>query len=345
MPFDILVMATGSQVIIPQIEGTSSAGVFTLKNLVDAIAIKKYLSEKQCRRVVIVGAGFIAMEVSEALRHRGVAVTIIDRGSLPAHRWSAEFGIILKEELLAHGVEYVAGATVREIAPGKEFALSVKTDQGDFPADLVLLAAGVKPNINLATELGLQIGKTGAIAVDVYQKASLKDVYAVGDCCEAYHRITGNYTYMPLGDIANKQGRVAGRNIGGRPLQFAGVIGAQSFRLFNLEVAATGINEKEAMNAGFNPISNITSGNAIAGSMGKKPLTLQLIADRTTGKLLGAQAVGEQGAVARINALSVALWSGLTIDEISYLDFAYAPPFGGAWDIIHNAAQALRRKI
>jgi len=138
---------------------------------------------------------------------------------------------------------------------------------------------------------------------------------------------------------------VAGRNIGGKPFEFAGIVGAQSFRLFNLECAATGIDEKEAALSNYNPVSTLIWGNAIAGSLGQKKIGLKLIADKSSGKLLGAQAVGFAGAVSRISSLSVALWAGMNIDEVAYLDLAYAPPFSGAWDIIHNAAQALRRAI
>ncbi|OPY89213.1 MAG: NADH peroxidase [Smithella sp. PtaU1.Bin162] len=170
-------------------------------------------------------------------------------------------------------------------------------------------------------------------------------MYAVGDCCESWNRVSRSWVNIPLGDIANKQGRVAGRNIGGNPLTFDGIVGAQSFRLFNLECAATGIAEKEAAAAGYSPVSNITWGSAMAPSLGMRKIGLKLIADKSSGRLLGAQAVGVAGAVGRINALSVALWTELDLDQIGYLDLAYAPPFSAVWDIIHNAAQALRREI
>jgi CoA-dependent NAD(P)H sulfur oxidoreductase len=171
-------------------------------------------------------------------------------------------------------------------------------------------------------------------------------VYAVGDCCESFHRVSGRWVNIPLGDIANKQGRVAGRNIGGGVMLFPGIVGSQCFKVFDLEVVATGLDEREAAQSGFHPVSTLVWGNSIAGSMpGNKKLGLKLIADRATGKLLGAQAVGEMGAVSRINTLSCALWAGLTLDDVGYLDLAYAPPVGGSWDPIHIAAQALRRQI
>jgi NADPH-dependent 2,4-dienoyl-CoA reductase/sulfur reductase-like enzyme len=343
--FDILTIATGTKALIPDIPGVDNPGVFTLKNLEDAIKIKTYLHENKCRKAVIIGAGFIAMEMSEALCAAGVKTVIIHRGSLPANRWDAKLSELMLEELKNNGVEFVPTAEVTSIEVGTQAPLSVVTDQGKWDADMVLLAIGVKPDVRQALELGLTIGKTGAVAVNHFQQTSQENVYAAGDCCESWHRVSNRWVNIPLGDIANKQGRVAGRNIGGKPFEFAGIVGAQSFRLFNLECAATGIDEKEAAQSNYNPVSTLIWGNAIAGVLGQKKIGLKLIADKSSGKLLGAQAVGFAGAVSRINSLSVALWAGMNLDEIAYLDLAYAPPFSGAWDIIHNAAQALRRAI
>ena len=223
--------------------------------------------------------------------------------------------------------------------------MCVKTSQGDFEGDLVLMAIGVRPNVALAKSIGLKIGETGAISVNFAQRTSIENIFAAGDCCESFHRVSRRWVNIPLGDIANKQGRVAGRNIGGRPLHFDGVVGAQSFRLFGLECAATGLTEKEAAAAGFSPVVNVTWGNTMAPAMGPRKIGLKLVADRSTGRLLGAQAVGAAGTVGRIDALSVALWNGMNLDQVGYLDLAYAPPFSAAWDVIHNAAQALGRSI
>jgi CoA-dependent NAD(P)H sulfur oxidoreductase len=194
--------------------------------------------------------------------------------------------------------------------------------------------------------MGLPIGETGAIRVNFSQRTPNEGIYAVGDCCEAFHRVSGRWVNVPLGDIANKQGRVAGRNIAGGDMIFPGIVGAQSFRVFDLEVAATGLDEREATQSGFHPASALVWGNAIARSMpGNAKLGLKLIADRATGKLLGAQSVGKAGAVSRINTLSAALWAGMTLDDVGYLDLAYSPPFSGSWDLIHVAAQTLKRHL
>lgn len=344
-PYDFLVMSTGTSAIVPDMPGIDLPGVFSLRNLEDAISIKTWLRDKNAKRVVIIGGGFIGLEMSEALHAANIKTTIIHKDSLPANRWDTTLSATMLEELQAHDVEFVANATAQTIEKGTTQLLRVTTDKGSWEGDLVLLAIGVKPDTRLAKTIGLDIGKTGAISVNFVQQTSMENVYAVGDCCESWHRVSRRWVNIPLGDIANKQGRVAGRNIGGKPLTFDGIVGAQSFRLFNLECAATGLSEKEALDAGYAPVSNITWGSAMAPALGMRKIGLKLIADKSSGKLLGAQAVGVAGVVGRINALSVALWAGLDLDEIGYIDLAYAPPFSAAWDIIHNAAQSLRRTI
>ncbi|MDD4861706.1 MAG: FAD-dependent oxidoreductase [Smithellaceae bacterium] len=345
VPYDVMVMATGTSAVVPDMPGIDLPGVVSLRNLEDAIRIKTWLREKNAKRVVIVGGGFIGLEMSEALAAAGIQTTIIHKDPLPANRWDAALSKMMLEELQVNGVEFAANAAALTIEKGGKALLTVTTDQGEYEGDLVLLAIGVRPDASLAKAAGLKIGPSGAIAVNFAQQTSLANVYAAGDCCESFHRVSRRWVNIPLGDIANKQGRVAGRNIGGKPLTFDGIVGAQSFRLFNLECAATGLSEKEALAAGFSPVSNITWGSAMAPALGMKKIGLKLIAARSSGKLLGAQAVGQAGAVGRINALSVALWTGLDLDQIGYLDLAYAPPFSAAWDIIHNAAQALGRSL
>ncbi len=343
--YDILVVATGTSAIIPDMPGNGLPGVFSLRNLEDAISIKAWLKEKNVKRVVIIGGGFIGLEMCEALHTAGIQTTIIHKDGFPANRWDAALSQMMMEELQAHQVQFVGKASARAIDKGNKTSLCVSMDQGECEGDMILMAVGVRPDVSLAKSAGLKTGASGAIKVNFAQQTSTENIYAVGDCCESFHRVSRNWVNIPLGDIANKQGRVAGRNIGGRPLTFDGIVGAQSFRLFGLECAATGLSEREAIAAGFSPVSNITWGSAMAPSLGTRKIGLKLTADRSTGKLLGAQAVGVAGAVGRINALSVALWSGLDLDQVGYLDLAYSPPFSPSWDIIHNAAQALARSM
>jgi NADPH-dependent 2,4-dienoyl-CoA reductase/sulfur reductase-like enzyme len=346
LPYDILVLGTGTTPLLPGIPGETLEGVFTLKRFTDAIRIKAWLREVPCRKAIIVGAGFIGMEMCEAIRNLGIETQVFHRGTLPVNRWDPEFSQAVLDELRWHGVDFVTETEMRAVEEGKNHRLRLVTNHGEAEADMILMAVGIRPDVALAKQMGLPLGETGAIRVNFSQRTPREGVYAVGDCCESFHRVSGRWVNIPLGDIANKQGRVAGRNIGGGSMIFSGIVGAQSFKVFDLEVAATGLDEREAALSGFHPASTLIWGNAIAGSMpGNTKLGLKLIADRATGKLLGAQAVGKAGAVSRINTLSAALWAGLTLDDVGWLDLAYAPPVGPSWDPIHIAAQALRREI
>jgi NADPH-dependent 2,4-dienoyl-CoA reductase/sulfur reductase-like enzyme len=346
IPFDFLVFGTGTKVVTPGIPGEDREGVFVLKGLTDAIRIKRLIQETSCRKAVIIGAGFIGLEMSEAFRQAGIETTMVHRRALPAARWDPELSRLILEEMGRHGATFVPNTVVVSIEAGSACRLRLNTSGGPLEADLILLAMGVRPDADLAGEAGLALGPSGAIAVNFSQRTCEENIYAAGDCCESYHRVSGRWVNVPLGDIANKQGRVAGSNIAGSPMVFPGIVGAQSFKIFDLEAAATGLNEREATEAGFHPVSNLVWGTSSARSMpSAKKLGLRITADRGTGKLLGAQAVGEMGAVSRINTLSAALWAGMTLEDVAYLDLAYSPPFGGAWDPIHLAAQGLLRKL
>jgi NADPH-dependent 2,4-dienoyl-CoA reductase/sulfur reductase-like enzyme len=346
LPYDILVMATGADAIRLDIPGADLDGVFVLRDLTHALRLKAYVNEKGCRKAVIVGAGYIGMEMCEAFRNLGIETQVLDILPRPAFRWDPEFSKLMVEELDRNQVAFLPGTKPVAIEKGKDFALRLITDRGDLDSDIILMGLGTKRNTLLAQSMGLKMGASGAIAVDFSQRTSREEVYAVGDCCEVFHRVIGKWVYYPLGDIANKQGRTAGINVGGGAAKFAGIVGAQSFKLFNLEAAATGLTEEEAEKYGFQPVSSILWGLPVGRPMSKgEKLGLKLVADKPTGKLLGAQAVGERGAVSRINSLSIALWSGLILEDIGYLDLAYAPVFGGAWDAIHIAAQGLMRKL
>lgn len=346
VPFDVLVLATGTRPILPGIPGEDMEGVFVLKQLPDAVGIKKFLQEIKCRKAIIVGAGFIGMEMCEAFHDAGVNTTVVNRGRMPVPRWDPELGQLIVESLKDHNIELLADTSIQAIEKGETCNLRLVTSQGNMEADLILLAIGVRPSVGLAGDMGLVLGRTGAVSVDLSQRTSNPAVYAVGDCCEAYHRVSRKWTHIPLGDIANKQGRIAGRNIAGIPSIFPGIVGAQAFKLFDLEIAATGLDERESAEAGYHPVSTLIWGDAVPiAAPGATRLGLKLIADKATGLLLGAQAVGSQGAVSRINTLSAALWSGMTVEEVAFLDLAYSPTFSRAWDMIHIAAQDLAKQM
>jgi NADPH-dependent 2,4-dienoyl-CoA reductase/sulfur reductase-like enzyme len=346
IPYDYLVMATGADAVRLDIPGKDLEGVYVIRNLMDTLKMKTYLNEGTCKKAVLIGAGYIGMEMCEALRNLGCDVKVMDVLSRPASRWDPEFTKMLVEELGKNQVEFLPETKPLAIEKGKGSKLKMSTSNGDLDADLVLMGVGTRYNTALAQSIGIEMGQSGAIKVDFHQKTSRENVWAVGDCCEAFHRVAGKWVYFPLGDVANKQGRVAGQNIGGASVKFPGIVGAQAFKAFKLEVAATGLTEEEAVKYGFEPVSSLIWGLPIGRPMAQgEKLGIKLVGDKKTGKLLGGQCIGEKGAVQRVSALSVALWSGLTVDELGYVDLPYAPPFGGAWDAIHIAAQDLARKL
>jgi NADPH-dependent 2,4-dienoyl-CoA reductase/sulfur reductase-like enzyme len=346
LPYDYLVMATGADAVRLDIPGKDLEGVYVIRNLMDTLKMKNYLNEGTCKKAVLIGAGYIGMEMCEALRNVGVEVKVMDVLPRPAYRWDPEFTKMIVEELGKNQVEFMPETKPLGIEKGKNSRLKLATSNGDLDADLVLMGVGTRYNTALAQSMGIAMGDSGAIKVDSHQRTSREGVWAVGDCCEVFHRVAGRWVYFPLGDIANKQGRVAGQNVGGAPVEFPGIVGAQAFKVFNLEVAATGLTEEEAAKYGFDPASALIWGLPIGRPMAKgEKLGIKLVGDKKTGKLLGAQCIGEKGAVQRVSALSIALWSGLTVDELGYVDLPYAPPFGGAWDAIHIAAQDLARKL
>ena len=346
LPYDILVMATGAEATRLDIPGRDLEGVYVFRDLTHALKMKSYLNEQSCKKAVLIGAGYIGMEMCEALRSLGIEVKVLDILPRPTVRWDAEFTKMIVEELAKNQVEFLPETKPLAIKKGKDYRLKLKTSAGELDADLVLMGVGTKRNAVLAESMGIVIGESGAVKVDFRQKTSREGVYAVGDCSEVFHKVAGRWVYFPLGDVANKQGRVAGQNIGGYPAEFPGIVGAQAFKVFKLEVAATGLTEEEAIKYGFQPVSAMIWGLPVGRPMAKgEKLGVKLVGDKKPGKLLGGQCIGEKGAVQRVSSLSVALWAGLSVDEVGYLDLPYAPPFGGAWDAIHIAAQSLRGKM
>jgi NADPH-dependent 2,4-dienoyl-CoA reductase/sulfur reductase-like enzyme len=342
LPFDHLVVATGAGCRRPGVPGEGLEGIFCLRNVSDALRIKRFLVERGVGRALVVGAGLVSLEMCEAFRCLDLETTLVYRGDLPQHRLGEEFAGQVLQEIEAHGVTYMGGTTLEGFERASNGAVVVHTSNGSVEADLVLLGIGVVPEVRLAAQAGLTLGPTGAIAVNERMQTSVPFVYAAGDCCESLHRVSGRPVHAPLGDVANKQGRIAGANIGGQDLAFPGIVGSICFKVFELEVASTGLTESEAREAGFEPVSAAIKGASKAHVYpGSAELRLRLVADAKSGRLLGAQGVGGGGVVARINALAAALTGGLSLEELAYLDLAYAPPFSGAWDPVHIAAQQL----
>jgi NADPH-dependent 2,4-dienoyl-CoA reductase/sulfur reductase-like enzyme len=343
--YDRLVVATGATAQRPDLPGIDARGVFTLKDLGDALRLQEALAQPNVRRVILLGAGFIALEMAEAFRERGLATTILYRGALPMRRLGAPLAQLLLDELERHQVVFAGEQSLRGIEAGAA-ALSVVTDRGQHEADLVLAALGVAPNVALARQAGLRIGESGALWTDATQRTSRSEIYAAGDCTEVTHLVSGRPIHLPLGDVANKQGRVAGVNIGGGRAEFPGVLGSQCFKLFDLEVAYTGLTAEQARVAGLEPITALVRGRTRAGAYpGAKPIHLQLVAEAGSGRLLGAQIVGGEGAVGRANTVAAALHRRMTLADLALLDLCYAPPYAPAWDPLHIAAQECLKQV
>jgi len=340
-----LVLATGNRPILPSLPGIDLSGVVALKSMGDAATIDRLA--RQGKSAVIVGGGLIGLEMAEALRERGLRVTLLEKqGQILPATLDAGMAALVQRELTRNGVELRLGEALLRLEGEEGRVRRAVTATESYPADLVLVAIGVHPETTLARKAGLEIGPTGAIAVDTGMRTSDPDIYAAGDCSEATNLLTGRKVYVPLGSTANKQGRVAADNLAGRPAEFAGILGSLIVKVFDLSVARTGLSHAEAREHGFEPETILAPAPDRAHLYpGAKPIVVKLIADRPSRRLLGAQIVGPGDVGKRIDVVATALSFGATIDQLAQLDLAYAPPFSSAMDPLHQAANALRNKL
>jgi NADPH-dependent 2,4-dienoyl-CoA reductase/sulfur reductase-like enzyme len=344
--YDRLLIATGASPPDPLLPGLNLDGVFHLDVMEDAIAMQAYLQEYQPKRAVIVGGGYIGLEMAENLVRLGLQVRLLQRSAQLFPSVDVEIADPLNQELQRHGVDLSLCDSVVQACEGHHGrVVDVHTNQGEVPADLVLLATGVRPNVALAHAAGIRLGASGALAVDDRLRTNVPDIFAAGDCAEHWHHLLQRPVWLPLGTTANKQGRIAGRNAAGGDETFAGIVGTAIARVFDLEVARTGLTEREAQAAGLNCISTTLNSTDHAGYLpNARRLTVKLVAEPGTGRLLGGQAVGWGGAAKRIDVLATALYSDLTLADLTRLDLAYAPPFNSVWDPLQVAATSLLRR-
>ncbi len=345
-PFDALVLATGGRAVRLPLPGFDLPGVEVLRELGDGAAIKKIL-EDEPRKAVIVGAGYIGMEMAHVFTVRGLEVTVLEKLPQLLPGWHEETVAVVEETLTGHGVDFHTGVTVEGAEAGPDGRVAaVSTDGGRYDADLVLVAAGVRPNVELAASSGLRIGDTGAIWVNQYQQTSHEAVWSAGDCAEAYHRILRRNVWIPLGTTANKQERIAGANVLRVGQRFRGIVGTAGFVVFDLEVARSGIGEEEAAAEGFDPVAvSIRQSSRAHGYPDGVPIQVHLVADRETGLLLGGELVGREGAALRVDILAAALAGHMTVADLQNFDLVYAPPFAPVWDPLLVAANQLIKKI
>lgn len=346
VPYDKLLIATGAAPVLPELPGVDLPGVLVLKSLEDGRKLKNALTGRPVKRAVILGMGYIALEMCEALAARGISVEMVKPrpGLLP---WMAkELSDKVREELAAHGVGIHDGRKVERIAEAPGGGLQVVCGDGAIPCDMVLAAVGVAPVSGIAEGAGLALGPGNAVAVDATLRTSDPDIYAAGDCADAFHVVTGGRVWIPLALRANRAGWAAADNVCGIESRLPGVAGTAVFKVFDLEVARTGLNAAEAGAAGFDPERAVIQTRSRAHAHpGASPIHVELVGDRGTGRLLGAQMVGREGCAHRINAAAVALHARMTVADFSQSDLAYAPPFGPVWDPLLTAANQLIKKL
>ncbi len=343
--YDKLLIATGASAVVPDIPGKHLPGVFVLKNLEDGRKIKEWIAGASVKKAVIVGMGYIALEMTEALRARRIAVEMVKPRPVFLPWMAPELAQQVRKTVQDQGVLLHLGKSLTRIeaaAPG----LRVLSQDGALETDMVLVAVGVAPNSRLAEEAGLELGPKGAVAVDDHLITSDPDILAAGDCADAFHIVTGKRVYIPLALRANRAGWAAADNVCGKETALPGIAGTAVFKVFDLEVARTGLNEKEARDAGFDPVSvTIRSRSRAHAHPGAATLWVHMVGDRGSGRLLGVQMVGREGAAHRIDAPAVALSARMTVADFYQCDLAYAPPFSPVWDPLLTAANQLLKVL
>jgi len=336
--YDRLVLGTGARPAWPASGPTNLSGVFGLRSLESGLALQQFLEEKTPQRAVLVGGGYIAIEMAETFRRLGLDVTMMVRsGKVLRSTLDDDMRELVEAELARYGVRVVTGTLTT--LEGDEHVTAAVGSEARYPCDLVLMGLGARPNVELAKAAGVTLGPTGAIATDAYMRTNLPDVYAAGDCCEVLNLVTGKPAYIPLGSTANKQGRVAGENAAGGQARFGSVVGTMVVRCFNLVVASTGLTAARAAAAGFKIQETMVRAKDISHYFpGASDIHVKLVVDSSRDRLLGGQIVGCRGVAKRIDVLATALYNRMSISELRQLDLSYAPPFAPVWDPILVAA-------
>jgi len=344
-PYDKLLLATGASAVAPDLPGFDLPGVEVLKNLEHGRRIKDYLARNRVRRAILLGMGYISLEMAESLRTLGIEVAMVKPGPELLPWMDRSLAELVRVELEENGVELYPGREIHRLE-SRDDELRLICGAGELNGDFVLAGIGVRPNSELAADAGLDLGPKGAVAVDRTMQTSHSDIYAAGDCADAYHVVSREKTWIPLALRANRSGRAVGDNACGGNVRLDGVAGTSVFRVLGQEVATTGINADQAREHGFDPATvSIESRSRAHGHPGAQAIRVALVGDRGSGRLLGAQMVGGEGVAHRINAAAVALHAGMDVEAFSQTDLAYAPPFGPVWDPLLTAARELLKKL
>ncbi|MEV4874715.1 FAD-dependent oxidoreductase [Streptomyces cyaneofuscatus] len=343
--FDKLVIATGARPVRPELPGIDAPGVHGVQTLGDGQALLDSLDavgSEGRRRAVVVGAGYIGVEMAEAMLKRGFEVTVLNRGEQPMATLDPDMGKLVHDAMDGLGITTVNGASVTKILTGPGGRVSeVATEERTYPADVVVLGIGVEPEAELAREAGLTVGSHGGLLTDLAMRAVGHDnIWAGGDCVEVLDLVAGRSRHIALGTHANKHGQVIGSNVGGGYGTFPGVVGTAVSKVCDLEIARTGLREKDARAVGLRYVTATIESTQRAGYYpGAKPMTVKMIAEHRTGRLLGVQIVGREGSAKRVDVAAVALTAGMTVEQMTALDLGYAPPFSPVWDPVLVAAR------
>ena len=344
--YDRLVIAMGATAVHPPLVGLDLPGVYRLRFMADAFAVHQHLEAHTPRSALIIGGGYIGMEMADALTRRGLAVTVAEHGASVLKTIDASFGSLVNAELVGHGVRVETGVRIERIDREGTQLRVVGSNAFQTTADLVLVAVGVEPRSDLAQAAGIEVGERGAIRVTRRMETNLPAIYAAGDCVETWHHLLGRPTYLPLGTTAHKQGRIAGENAVGGTREFAGTLGTQVVKVFDLVVARTGLRDDEAAQAGFDPFTvEVTTWDHKVYYPGAHEVRIRVTGDRETGHLLGAQMIGHVHAevAKRIDVVATALFHNMRVEELNDLDLSYTPPVSSPWDPVQMSAQAWTR--
>ncbi|MGW0558708.1 FAD-dependent oxidoreductase [Streptomyces sp. NPDC002926] len=340
--FDKLVIATGARPTRPALPGIDAPGVHGVQTLDDGQALLDTLAATSGRRAVVVGAGYIGVEMAEALLKRGYEVTVLNRGEQPMATLDPDMGRLVHEAMDGLGITTVTGAAVTKVLTGEDGRVSaVATESASYPADVVVLGIGVEPETTLARAAGLPLGVYGGLLTDLAMRVrGHRNIWAGGDCVEVLDLVSGRERHIALGTHANKHGQIIGSNVGGGYGTFPGVVGTAVSKVCDLEIARTGLREKDARAVGLRYVTaTIESTNSAGYYPGAAVMTVKMLAERRTGRLLGVQIVGGEGAAKRVDIAAVALTAGMTVERMTSLDLGYAPPFSPVWDPVLVAAR------
>lgn len=344
-PYDRLLLATGGRPIKPRLAGIENQGVMVLKSLEDGRRIKTWLRDRRVKKVAIVGMGYIALEMAEAFRNWDVDIVMMKTRPVFLPWMPKDMAQIVQEEVERHNVKLLFEHSINQIETFNH-GLRVACNNAVVDCDMVLFAVGVEPNSEMAADAGLQLSVHRAISVDRAMRSSVTDIYAAGDCADAFHVVTGKKTWIPLALRANRAGWAVADDIAGKPVSLPGIAGTAVFKVFDLEVARSGLTLEEAREHGFDPVGITIKTNSRAHAHpGAERLWAHMVGDRRTGLLVGAQLVGKEGAAHRINSVAVALHSRMTVEQFHQTDLAYAPPFGPVWDPLLTASGQLLKEL